>query len=217
MFCALKKTRKLTFALGLSAVASLSLAQTTSPAAVTSDATLVAGVPFDNEINLNGTKLKLNGAGVRYKAVFKVYAAALYLPSKATTPAGIYGMQGSKRLHAVMLREVDSTGFGKATSQVMSDNLPKERIGKCLPGIMKLSDIFSAKKKMGPGETYSIDEIAGKGVAISINGQRVAEVAEPEFFDCLMHNYFGDKPADEGLKRAMLGGQQFPAGQAQQP
>lgn len=46
--------------------------------------TTVAGVKYEPEISLGGQKLQLNGAGVRYRAVFKVYAAALYTPAKIT-------------------------------------------------------------------------------------------------------------------------------------
>ena len=40
----------------------------------------VAGVKFEDTIDQRGSKLVLNGAGARYKAVFKVYSAGLYLP-----------------------------------------------------------------------------------------------------------------------------------------
>ena len=35
----------------------------------------VAGVNYPPEVDLQGTRLALNGAGIRYKAIFKVYAA----------------------------------------------------------------------------------------------------------------------------------------------
>jgi len=53
---------------------------------------------------------------------------------------------------------------------------------------------------------FTIDEIPGKGTVISINSKVAAEIPEPEFFTCLMHNYFGDRPADAKLKTALLGG-----------
>ena len=37
-------------------------------------------------VQVGGTKLQLNGAGVRYKAIFKVCAAGLYLSTRAATP-----------------------------------------------------------------------------------------------------------------------------------
>ncbi len=47
----------------------------------------VAGVKLEDRITLAGSPLLLNGAGVRYKAVFQVYTAGLYLERKATTPS----------------------------------------------------------------------------------------------------------------------------------
>ena len=45
----------------------------------------VAGVRYAPTAVVGNATLQLNGAGVRYKAIFKVYAAGLYLGSKATT------------------------------------------------------------------------------------------------------------------------------------
>ena len=42
----------------------------------------VSGVKLADPIDLSGAKLQLNGAGIRYKAIFKVYVAALYLEKK---------------------------------------------------------------------------------------------------------------------------------------
>jgi hypothetical protein len=46
----------------------------------------VSGVKYDENIDFRGTKLHLNGAGIRYKFVVKVYTAGLYLPKKSATP-----------------------------------------------------------------------------------------------------------------------------------
>jgi hypothetical protein len=166
----------------------------------------VEGVPFEREIQLAGTTLKLNGAGIRTRFVFKVYAAALYLQVPSVTSTDVYMSKGPKRLKVSFLREIDSTTLGKTMSQVMSDNLPREQFGKCIPGIVKLGELFAEKKKMTAGEMFTIDEISGKGTVISINGKVATEITEPEFFTCLMHNYFGDRPADTKLKTALLGG-----------
>lgn len=165
----------------------------------------VEGVVFEPASNLDGVVLKLNGAGIRSKFFAKVYAAGLYLQTPAATPAEVYTGKGPKRMKVSFLREVDATTLGKSLSQVMSDNLPRERFGKCIPGIIKLGEVFAEKKKMGIGETYTLDEIPGKGTVVSINNKVAAEITEPEFFTCLMYNYFGDRPADAKLKSALLG------------
>jgi hypothetical protein len=58
----------------------------------------VSGVKFDDATDVRGSKVQLNGAGVRYKAIFKVYAAGLYLPKKADTPEQALTMPGAKRI-----------------------------------------------------------------------------------------------------------------------
>lgn len=86
----------------------------------------VSGVKLDDPIEVNGTKLQLNGAGIRYKAVFKVYVAGLYLPKKAATPEEVYGMPGTKRISITLLRDIDSNELGKSFTTAFTDNAPVE-------------------------------------------------------------------------------------------
>lgn len=183
-------------------------AQSAAPVYPTPKVATVAtgGVAFEEEIVVGGRPLALNGTGIRTKFFLKIYAAGLYLPVKVTTPQDVFKSPGPKRLKVSVLRELDAAGFGKTAMQVMSDNLPKDRMSRCVPGLVKLGEVFANKKKMAVGEFYTIDELPGTGVVISINGKPAAEIAEPEFFTCLMHNYFGEKPADISLKTGLLGG-----------
>ena len=170
-------------------------------------ATATAGdIAFEQQIVVADKTLALNGTGIRTKFFLKIYAAGLYLPVKVTTPQDVFKSPGPKRLKVSVLRELDAAGFGKTAMQVMSDNLPKDRMSRCMPGLFKLGEVFANKKKMAMGEFYTIDEIPGTGVVISINGKPAADIAEPEFFTCLMYNYFGEKPADNSLKTGLLGG-----------
>ena len=68
----------------------------------------VADVKYEESNSVSGSSLQLNGAGVRYKAVFKVYTAGLYLEKKAATPAEIMALKGPKRMSITMLREIGS-------------------------------------------------------------------------------------------------------------
>nr|WP_315464864.1 chalcone isomerase family protein [uncultured Rhodoferax sp.] len=176
-----------------------------SPVFVSTGNVTVEGIGFDTEARVGGVTLKLNGAGLRTKFMFKVYAAGLYLAAPARTPAEVLAAKGPKRLRVSFVRETDATTLGKTMSQVMSDNLPREQFGKCIPGLIKLGELFAEKKKMGVGEMFTVDEIPGKATVISINHKLAAEISEPEFFTCLMYNYFGERPADAKLKAALLG------------
>ena len=50
----------------------------------------VAGVSIADKTNVGGQDLVLNGAGVRTRAIFKVYVGSLYVPAKVKTAADVY-------------------------------------------------------------------------------------------------------------------------------
>ena len=115
----------------------------------------VSGVKYDETADVRGTKLQLNGAGVRYKAVFKVYTAGLYLTKNAGSTEEVLAAPGAKRMSITMLREIDSTELGKLFSRGMEDNMDKAAFSKLIPGVMRMSQIFSDHKKLKPGDTFT--------------------------------------------------------------
>ncbi|MDP3171754.1 MAG: chalcone isomerase family protein [Polaromonas sp.] len=166
----------------------------------------VGGVKLEDSIDVRGSKLVLNGAGVRYKAVFKVYTAGLYLGKKAATPEEVFATPGPKRLHITLLREIDSNELGKNFTTGFTDNAPKAEMSKLIPGLIRMGQIFSDQKKLLAGESFSIDWVPGTGTVITVKGVPQGEpFKEPEFFNALMRIWLGPKPADWQLKDALLG------------
>jgi len=168
--------------------------------------TEVAGVKFTNTLQVGNAKLQLNGAGVRYKVVFKVYAAALYLTEKVTTPEAVLAAPGPRHLQIVMLREIDANELGKLFTKGMEQNAPREEFSKSIAGIMRMSDIFSSRKKLVAGDAFAVEWVPGTGTVILVNGKPEGQpIKEPEFYSALMKIWFGKSPADQQLKDALLG------------
>ena len=166
----------------------------------------VAGVKFEPSVQVGGTKLQLNGAGVRYKAIFKVYAAGLYLSTKAATPDAALAAPGPKLLQIVMLREIDGNELGKLFTKGMEQNVAREEFSKSINGIMRMSDVFSTRKKLAAGESFAVEWVPGTGTVILVNGKAASEpIREPEFYTSLMKIWLGNSPADATLKDALLG------------
>ena len=166
----------------------------------------VSGVKFEESSEVRGAKVQLNGAGVRYKAIFKVYAAGLYLPKKSDTPEQVLAMPGAKRMTITMLREIDTNELGKLFSRGIEDNMDKAAFSKLIPGVMRMSQIFSDHKKLNPGENFMIDWVPGMGTVITVKGVQQGEAfKEPEFFNALLRIWLGPNPADWRLKDALLG------------
>ena len=166
----------------------------------------VGGAKIEDAMELQGSKLQLNGAGVRYRAVFKVYAAGLYLGKKATTPEEVFATPGPKRLSITLLREIDANELDKAFTKGFEENSPKAEMSKLIPGLIKMGQIFSDQKKMVAGENFTIDWIPGTGTIITVKGKQQGEpFKEPEFYAALMRIWLGPNPADFKLKDALLG------------
>ncbi|MDO9359205.1 MAG: chalcone isomerase family protein [Polaromonas sp.] len=166
----------------------------------------VGGVKMEDTTDLRGNKLVLNGAGIRYKAVFKVYAAGLYLGKKAATPEEVLAAPGAKRMVITMMREIDSNELGKLFTRGVQDNAPKTEMSKLVPGLIKMGQIFSDQKKLMTGDVFMIDWVPGTGTIITVKGVPQGEpFKEPEFFNALMRIWLGPEPADWKLKDALLG------------
>jgi hypothetical protein len=184
----------------------LALAALSFTSAASAQAVEVAGVKYPTTVAVGNANLLLNGAGVRYKAIFKVYAAGLYLSAKATTPEAVLAAPGAKRLHVVMLRDIDANELGKLFTDGMQKNATREEFGKSIPGTLKLAEIFAAKKRLLTGESFDVDYVPGSGTSISVNGRVTGEpITEPVFFTSLMKIWLGTNPADWMLKDALLG------------
>jgi Chalcone isomerase-like len=165
-----------------------------------------AGVRYERTLQLGGSTLQLNGAGVRYRFVVKVYAAGLYLSTKASTPEAALAAAGPKRVHVVMLRDIDANELGRLFTKAMQDNTPREEFAKSINGTLRMGEIFAAKKRLASGESFSVDWVPGQGTSILVNGRAQGEpVKEPEFFTALLRIWLGPNPPDARLKEALLG------------
>lgn len=189
--------------IGWMAAAALLVAAPAARADVT-----VSGVKYDDTVELRGAKVQLNGAGTRYKAVFKVYTAGLYLPKKVGTPEEALAHPGAKRIAVTMLRDIDSGELGKLFARGMEDNMDRKEFSKLIPGVMRMSQLFSDIKGLKAGDGFTLDWIPGTGAVVSVKGVQQGEpFKEQEFFNAILRIWLGPVPADWKLKEALLGKQ----------
>lgn len=167
----------------------------------------ISGVKLEDSTDVRGSRLQLNGAGIRYKAVFKVYVAGLYLSKKAASLEEVVGAPGPKRMSVTMVRDIDAAELGKLLTRGMEDNTGRADMSKLVPGLIRMSQIFSDQKKLVSGDNFMIDWVPGVGSVITVKGKVQGEpFPEPEFFKALMSIWLGPVPADIKLKDALLAG-----------
>jgi hypothetical protein len=180
----------------------LALASFAAPAAQVD----VAGVKLDDAIDVRGSKLQLNGAGVRYKAVFKVYTAGLYMAKKADTVEEVLAAPGPKRMTISMLRDIDANELGKLFTRGVEDNSPRAEMSQLIPGLLRMGQMFADQKQLKTGDAFTVDWLPGTGTVITVKGVPQGEpIKEQAFFNALLRIWLGPSPADYKLKDALLG------------
>ena len=187
-------------------ITSLALAATLlSPAWL--QAAEVAGVKLDDAAKVAGADLKLNGAGVRTRAIFKVYAMGLYLPGKASTTDAVLASTGPRRITLVMMRDVSGDDMGQAFAAGINNNTDAAEKAKFAGQMAKLAEVFVKTGELKKGDTLHVDWNPTNGTAMTLNGKPLGEpLPDLAFYNALLKIWLGDKPADSSLKPALLGG-----------
>lgn len=161
---------------------------------------------FPASLVVQGTALQLNGAGTRFKAIFKVYDMALYTSRKVTSADEAMKLGTPIRLAFVALREVSGTELGRLFLRGMADNSNRDAVSRHSVSSNRLIDIFSGRSKLMPGDSFAMEFVPGKGTSFFIAEQpQGAPVGDAEFFRMVLGIWLGSVPADFMLKDALLG------------
>lgn len=170
------------------------------------DSLQVSEVSYPRSIDLAGQSLRLNGAGTRYKAIFQVYTAGLYLRSKAASTEEVLRLDGAKRISLTMLREIDAEEMGLLFIKGIKANTSNEDYGAIVGSVLRMSHVFSNYKRLKRGDTVTIDWLPGQGAVIRVRGESAGEpFVEPAFYAAMLRIWLGRDPADDKLKQALLG------------
>jgi hypothetical protein len=174
---------------------------------INAQAMSVAGVEVGDSIRVAEKPLKLNGAGIRYKAIFKVYVAALYLPEVRTTAADIETLPGEKRIELVMLRDISSESLSRAFLEGLKKNTPAAEQWQMMDQLLVVGNLFASKPDLQKGDIVTIDWLPKSGTVLSLNGTPLHDpIPNQHFYTALLNIWLGDNPPDRHLKQAMLGG-----------
>ena len=161
----------------------------------------VSGQTFPAQLDVKGTKLIFNGAGLREKYTLDLYVAALYLPKQSTDAQKVIG---ANEIQAINIKIVSNKVTRDKFNETVKEGFEKVTEGKATAAqISKFQGYFSAAIKKG--DDIQIIYKPGKGTAVIINGSYKGLVEGLEFKKALFSIWLGSKPADSGLKKEMLG------------
>ena len=166
----------------------------------------IAGVKIDDKTRVGSTELVLNGAGLRKRVFFQVYAIGLYLPRKAGNATGAINTEGPKRASIHMLRDVGAAQFTDALAEGIRENHTEAEAKALEPRVQALTAIMAEVKEAKKGMTITLDW-NGAATQVGIDGKATGKPIEgADFYRALLRIWLGDKPVQEDLKKALLGG-----------
>lgn len=167
----------------------------------------IEGVKFEPTAQVGGQSLALNGVGVRTRAIFKVYAAGLYVPQKSNSVETLLGQKGPRRMAIGMLRSVDAESFAGALNDGLKNNLSEQQLGAMKVQIDALNTNLKSIGEAKKGDLILFEFTPEVGTRILVNGQsRGSAIPGENFFEAVLRVWIGDKPVDASLKKGLLGG-----------
>jgi hypothetical protein len=161
----------------------------------------VKGVIFQPQLLRDGKTLYLNGAGVRTRIVFKVYAGGLYVEKTSKDAGELASSEQDKIMKLVFLRNVD----GAAVAEAMDQGFEKNS-SEIMPALKERLDRFRLLiPDLKKGDSILFSYFSGKTVSVEVNGRKRGEIEGKDFADALFRCWLGSVPADKDLKKGLLG------------
>ena len=173
-----------------------------SVSAVQGQVKTIEGIVFPRELSMNSEKLVLNGGGLREKLGFlDLYIGALYLPSKSSDAAKIILAD-----QAMAIRIVIASGLVTRDRfiEALEDGFDNTTVGS-----YTAKDIERFKEFLWdafePNDEIVLVYLPEQGTRLYKNGEIRGSFAGLPFKQALFGIWLGDKPAQESLKKQMLG------------
>lgn len=162
------------------------------------------GQTFAPRLQVAGSELLLNGAGVRAVAWFKGYVAALYLPRRSSAPEQVLAMPGPKRVQLRLLQDVPAEELVKALQKGLARNTSDP--ARLAERSDRLAQTMLAVGRVKKGDVIDLDQDPTRGTLFALNGTLRGEpIAGADFYAALLASFVGQRPYDKRLKSGLLG------------
>jgi hypothetical protein len=160
----------------------------------------LSGVTLPDTLKVGEKTLKLNGLGLRKKAVFKVYVGGLYLESPSKDAGAILMADQGKALRMHFLRDLTKAQLVEAFQEGFEENV-KDRA----PQKAAFDRMLALVPDVKEGSTLTFTYLPGKGTTLSAGSKELGVFEGKGFADAVFAIWLGPKPPSEDLKKGMLG------------
>lgn len=164
--------------------------------------TKVAGISLPNTLTIDNKTLLLNGAGVREKYWMNMYAGGLYLTEKNNEPQKIIT---STQPMAIRLHIVSGLITSEKMEEAINEGFEKSTNGKTQALKTRIDEFTAAfREEIKQGDIFDIVYSANT-ISILKNNKLKAKIKGHDFKEALFGIWLSANPADENLKKGMLG------------
>jgi len=160
----------------------------------------LAGATLPDTLSAGGKTLKLNGLGLRKKAMFKIYVGGLYLESPSKDAGGILASDQARAIRMHFLRDLTKAQLVEAFQEGFEANA-KDKAGQKAAFDKMLALVPDVKE----GGTLTFTYVPGKGTMLQAGDKELGTFEGKGFADAVFSIWLGPKPPSEDLKKGMLG------------
>ena len=161
---------------------------------------------FEPVIKLGADNLVLSGSALRSVLFIKGYSIGFYLPKKISSFDEVASLPNTAlRIMIIPHKELDAKAWTDSIERGFSKNLSDQELLQMRPFMDAINEELTQMKGVDVGDICTLDFIPQKGVIIGKNGTQSKAIGDRVFFNNILGIWLGDVPADEELKKTILG------------
>jgi hypothetical protein len=158
------------------------------------------GATLADTLTAGEKTLKLNGLGLRKKAMFKVYVGGLYLESPSKDAGAILASDQSKAIRLHFLRDLKKGQLVEAFQEGFDANAKDKAAQKAA-----FDKMLALVPDVKEGSTLTFTYLPGKGTTLQVADKELGVFEGKGFSDAVFSIWLGPKPPSEDLRKGMLG------------
>ena len=158
------------------------------------------GATLADTVKAGDKTLKLNGLGLRKKAMFKVYVDGLYLEAPSKDAGAILASDEAKAIRLHFLRDLKKGQLVEAFQEGFDANAKDKAAQKAA-----FDKMLALVPDVKEGSTLTFTYLPGKGTTLQVADKDLGAFEGKGFADAVFSIWLGPKPPSEDIKKGMLG------------
>jgi Chalcone isomerase-like len=160
----------------------------------------LGGVTLADTLKAGEKTLKLNGLGLRKKALFKIYVGGLYLESPSKDAGAILASDQAKAIRLHFLRDLTKGQLVEAFQEGFEANAKDKAAQKAV-----FDKMLALVPDVKEASTLTFTYLPGKGTTLQAGNKDLGVFEGKGFADAVFSIWLGSKPPSEDLRKGMLG------------